>query len=115
MLLGFFSLLVGLLGYLPVVTPPTISSTERGHHHEEGDGADDAHETDTGKDQTKPKKCHTKSNDFDESLRHKVHIYLEYHGVCLLVGIGTPPYPLPQASVPSPRNQGGGGGVGTLA
>ncbi len=26
-----------------------------------------------------------------------------------LVGIGTPPPPLPQASVPPPRNQGGGG------
>jgi hypothetical protein len=53
--LGFFSLLLGLLGYLPVVTPPppSFSPPERGHHHEEGDGADDAHETDTGKDQTK--------------------------------------------------------------
>jgi hypothetical protein len=64
MLLGFLSLLVG---YLPVVTPPTRSSPERGHHHEEGDGADDAHETDTGKDQTKPQNYLTKSNDFDES------------------------------------------------
>ncbi len=54
MLLGFFSLLVGLLGYLPVVTPLTRSPPERGHNHEEGDGADDAHETDTGKGQTKP-------------------------------------------------------------
>jgi hypothetical protein len=33
---------------------------------------------------------------------HKVLIYLEHHSVCPLVGIGTPPTPLPQASVPSP-------------
>ena len=37
---------------------------------------------------------------------HKVHIYLEYYSVYPLVRIGTPPTPLPQASVPS-RNQRG--------
>jgi hypothetical protein len=46
MFLGFFSLPVG---YFNVVTTHTCSSPEGGHHHEEGDGADDAHETDTGK------------------------------------------------------------------
>jgi hypothetical protein len=38
---------------------------------------------------------------------HKVHIYQEYHSVCPLVRNGTPPTPLPQASVP-PRTEGGG-------
>jgi hypothetical protein len=41
---------------------------------------------------------------------HKVHIYLEYHNVCPLVGIGTPPVP----SLPSGcarQAPGGGGGV----
>ncbi len=39
----------------------------------------------------------------------KVHIYLEYHNVCPLVRIGTPPPPpLPQASVSLPQNQRGG-------
>jgi hypothetical protein len=33
---------------------------------------------------------------------HKVLIYIEHDSVCPLVGIGTPPTPLPQASVPSP-------------
>jgi hypothetical protein len=33
---------------------------------------------------------------------HKVLIYIEHHSVCPLVGIGTPPTPLPQARVPSP-------------
>jgi hypothetical protein len=37
---------------------------------------------------------------------HEVHIYLEYYSVYPLVRIGTPPTPLPQASVPS-RNQRG--------
>ncbi len=37
-------------------------------------------------------------------------IYLEYHSECPLVGIGTPPPPLTQATEPSPRNQNGGGG-----
>jgi hypothetical protein len=40
---------------------------------------------------------------------YKVHIYIEYHSVCPLVGIGAPPLPLPQTSVPLPRNQRGGG------
>jgi hypothetical protein len=42
------------------------------------------------------------------ALYHKVHIHLEYHSVCLLVRIGTPPLPLRQASVPPlpPPNQG---------
>ncbi len=35
-----------------------------------------------------------------------VHTYLEYHNVCLLVRIGTPPFPPPLASV----SRGGGGG-----
>ncbi len=36
---------------------------------------------------------------------HKVLIYIEHHSVCPLVGIGTLPIPLPQASVcpPSPH------------
>ncbi len=44
-------------------------------------------------------------------LNHKVHIYLEFHSVCPLVGIGTDPPPLPPASVcvPPPLNQRGGG------
>ncbi len=45
---------------------------------------------------------------------HKVLIYKEHHSVCPLVGIGTPPTPFPQASVPSPpptpdQRVGGGG------
>jgi hypothetical protein len=36
-------------------------------------------------------------------------IYKEYHSVCPLVGIGTPPTPLPQASEPSPSGPKGGG------
>jgi hypothetical protein len=42
---------------------------------------------------------------------HKVLIrtYIEHHSVCPLVGIGTPPNPLPQASVPSPLGPTGGG------
>jgi hypothetical protein len=40
----------------------------------------------------------------ERALDHKVHIYQEYNSVCPLVGIGTPPPPLPQASVyPPPR------------
>jgi hypothetical protein len=35
-----------------------------------------------------------------------VHTYLEY-SVCPLVGIGTPPPPLPKASVSLPQNQRG--------
>jgi hypothetical protein len=33
-------------------------------------------------------------------------VYLEYHSVCPLVRIGTPPPPLPQASVSSPEPKG---------
>jgi hypothetical protein len=40
---------------------------------------------------------------------HKVLTYTEHHSVCPLVGIGTPPIPLPQASVPSPPDQRVGG------
>jgi hypothetical protein len=42
-----------------------------------------------------------------QGWEHKVHLYQEYHSVYLLVGIGTPPPPLPQASVPPPPNQRG--------
>ncbi len=35
-------------------------------------------------------------------LKHKVHIYIEYHNVFPLVGIGTLPPPLSPASVPFP-------------
>ncbi len=44
-----------------------------------------------------------------DSSVHKVLIYTEHHSVCPLVGIGTPPTPLPQASVPSPPEPKGGG------
>jgi hypothetical protein len=30
-----------------------------------------------------------------EEVQHKVHIYLEYHGACLLVGMGPPSTPSP--------------------
>jgi hypothetical protein len=40
-------------------------------------------------------------------IDHKVHIYLEYHSVCPLVRIGTPPLPLPRASVSTPGTKGG--------
>jgi hypothetical protein len=33
---------------------------------------------------------------------HKVQMYIEYHSVCPLVGIGTLLPPLPRASVPPP-------------
>ncbi len=46
-----------------------------------------------------------------DSCTHKSHIYLEYHNVCPLVGIGTPPHPLPQASVSLPQEPKGGGGT----
>ncbi len=36
-------------------------------------------------------------------------IYKKHHSVCPLVGIGTPPTPLPQVSVPSPPDQKVGG------
>ncbi len=40
---------------------------------------------------------------------HKVLTYTEHHSVCPLVGIGTLPTPLQQASVPSPPDQRVGG------
>jgi hypothetical protein len=40
-------------------------------------------------------------------LHHEVHIYIEYHSVWPLVGIGTPPL-LSPASVSLPPNQEGG-------
>ena len=43
------------------------------------------------------------------SLKHKVLNYTEYHSVCPLVGIWTPPTPLPQAIVAPPEPKGGGG------
>jgi hypothetical protein len=46
---------------------------------------------------------------FVYSNTHIVLIYTEYHSVCPLVGIGTPPTPLQQASVPYPLNQRVGG------
>jgi hypothetical protein len=54
---------------------------------------------------------------FAVTYRHKVHIYVEYHSVCPLVGIGTLPPPLSPASVPLSPNQRGahspaGDGVG---
>ncbi len=39
------------------------------------------------------------------------HIYIELHSVCPLVGIGTPPTPLPKASVPLPLQRVGGGHI----
>ncbi len=44
------------------------------------------------------------------TITHKV-LSVEHHSVCPLVGIGSPPTPLPQASVPSPRTKGWGGGT----
>ncbi len=54
-----------------------------------------------------------------EWLSHKEHIYIEYHSVCPLVGIGTPPLPLPQTRVPASEPKGGthspaGEGVGAF-
>ncbi len=43
------------------------------------------------------------------ALTHKVLTYTEHHSVCPLVGLGTPPTLLPQASVPSPPDQRVGG------
>jgi hypothetical protein len=37
-----------------------------------------------------------------DKIYHKVLSYIEHHSVCPLVGIGTPPTPLPQARVPPP-------------
>jgi hypothetical protein len=42
-------------------------------------------------------------------IHHKVHIYIEYHCVCPLVGIGTLPTPFSQARVPFPPTKEGGG------
>jgi hypothetical protein len=36
---------------------------------------------------------------------HKVNKYLENHSVCRLVGIGTPPSPLPHVNVHLPPDQ----------
>jgi hypothetical protein len=44
---------------------------------------------------------------YEHVHKHKVNS-IEYHSVCPLVGIGTPPPRLLQASVPPPRNQTGG-------
>ncbi len=38
-----------------------------------------------------------------KGFKHKVLIYTDNHSVCPLVGIGTPPTPLPLASVPPPN------------
>jgi hypothetical protein len=46
---------------------------------------------------------------------HKVLIYIEHHSVCPLVGIGTPPTPLPQASVPPPPGPKAGGAHAPVA
>jgi hypothetical protein len=43
----------------------------------------------------------------NQCVEHIVFFYLEYHNV----GTGTSPTPLPQASVPPPLNQRGGGGT----
>jgi hypothetical protein len=43
-----------------------------------------------------------------ESSTHKVHIYLEYHTVCPLVGLGTSPPPF-RKRVRPPRNRRGEG------
>ncbi len=41
------------------------------------------------------------------SWTHKVHIYIEYHSVCPLVGIGTPPPPEPKGGgTHSPSGEG---------
>jgi hypothetical protein len=47
----------------------------------------------------------------EEGNAQSTYIYKEYPSVCLLVGIGTPPSPLPQVSVspPPPPNQRVGG------
>ncbi len=41
-------------------------------------------------------------------VKHTVLISIEHHSVCPLVGIGNPPTPIPQASVPYPRTKGWG-------
>ncbi len=45
---------------------------------------------------------------FLNGVQHKV-LYIEHHSVCPLVGIGTPPTPLPQASAPLPPDKRVGG------
>jgi hypothetical protein len=43
-------------------------------------------------------KLPTKNGGGEERITHKVQIYLEYHSVCPLVGLGTPSVPLPADS-----------------
>ncbi len=47
-----------------------------------------------------------RSLSLSHQIHHKVHIYLEYHSVCPLVGIGTLSPPLLQASVLPPGTKG---------
>jgi hypothetical protein len=76
-------------------------------HLPEGDGASKSAEQDLVAERTtfssipqKQRLSHTKY----------VRIYKEYHSVCPLVGIGTPPTPLSPASVtPRPPDRGAGG------
>jgi hypothetical protein len=42
------------------------------------------------------------------SPNQKVHMYVEYHSVCLFVGIGTHPSPASECA-PPPGTKGGGG------
>jgi hypothetical protein len=46
------------------------------------------------------KKCRLSLKTY--GLNHKVHVYIEYHSLCLLVRFGTPPPPLLQASMSPP-------------
>ncbi len=49
-------------------------------------------------------------------LWHKVHLFLDYHSVCPLVGIGKSSPPLPEARVHGPPPEPKGGSTGnTLA
>jgi hypothetical protein len=43
-----------------------------------------------------------------EGSFHKVHIYLEYHSICHLVRIGTPPASSPARECVPPGTKGGG-------
>ena len=49
---------------------------------------------------TSSKKFFTKNN-LKDTVSTTKYLYSIYHGVCPLVGIGIPPTPLPQASVPT--------------